>query len=75
MKTITEAINRGQYAFSPVNMAFVQAMYKKGTGNDKQRKGAALPIKKFRSGNKIMLVFYRVSQKYYTNLINRYSKL
>ena len=35
-----EAINRGQYGFSPVNMAFVPAKYKKGTGNDKQRKDA-----------------------------------
>ena len=42
---MTEAINRGQYDFSPintdfssVNMAFVRAMCKEGTGNDKQRK-------------------------------------
>ena len=35
---MTEAINRGLYGFSLVNMAFIQAMYKKGTGNDKQGK-------------------------------------
>ena len=35
---MTEAKNPGKYGFSPVNTAFVRAMYKKGTGNDKQGK-------------------------------------
>ena len=37
---MAEAKNHDLYGFSPVNTAFVRAMYKKGTGNDKQRKDA-----------------------------------
>ena len=50
---MAEAINRGKSAFSPVNTAFVRAMYKKGTGNDKQRKDA---------GNRMLCAYRNFSQ-------------
>ena len=37
-KTMAEAINRGKYAFSPVNTVFVRAIYKKGLGTINKEK-------------------------------------
>ena len=65
---MAEAINRGYYAFSPVNTVFVRTMYKKGTGNDKQRKDA---------GNQMICPYRNFSQAIkvrYQKLVSSYGR-